>query len=259
MKIFSLILVSLLMGFMKLKEKPVFYIIGDSTVKTGQGNGENDMWGWGSVIDQHFKLSKISIENHAIGGRSSRTFLTDGRWEPILAKMKKGDFLIVQFGHNDDWGINDTIRARGTIMGIGEEIEEIDNLLTGKHEILHSYGWYLRKYVKEAKAKGVDVFICSLVPRNNFNEEGKIKRQEEYYPKWANQVAKQESAPFIDLHELSANKYEALGTSKVKEMYFTPKDNTHTNLAGAKLNAENVMEGIKQIKASNLRKYLNKG
>jgi lysophospholipase L1-like esterase len=237
------------------KPKPTLYLIGDSTVKAGQGKGENDMWGWGSVIGQHFDSTKIHIENHAIGGRSSRTFLTDGRWEPILKKMKRGDFLIIQFGHNDDWAVNDTIRARGTIKGIGMDSVEIDNLITKKHEVVHSFGWYMSKYIKEAQVKGVAVFICSQVPFNKF-ENGKVKRQEEYYPKWARQVAENTQAHFIDLHELSAVFYDKLGFEETKKQYFTPKDNVHTNLAGAKLNADNIALGIKNTKMSKLRKFL---
>ncbi|MCP9770213.1 rhamnogalacturonan acetylesterase [Lacihabitans sp. LS3-19] len=238
-----------------LKPKPTLYLIGDSTVKAGQGKGENDMWGWGSVIGEKFDSTKINIENHAIGGRSSRTFLSEGRWEPILNKMQKGDFLIIQFGHNDDWAINDTIRARGSIKGIGLDSVEIDNLITKKHEVVHSFGWYISKYINEAKAKGVDVFVCSQVPFNKF-EDGKVKRQEEYYPKWARQVAENNKANFIDLHEMSAKVYDTLGYDEVKSKFFTPKDNVHTNRAGAQLNAENVTLGIRNTKKSRLKKYL---
>lgn len=157
------------------KEKPVLYIIGDSTVKTGAGKGENDMWGWGSYLPDHFDTTRIHIENHAIGGRSSRTFLTDGRWDKILPRLKKGDFVIMQFGHNDDWAINDTLRARGTIKGIGEEKEEIDNVITKKHEVVHTFGWYMRKYVTETQQKGATAIICSRVPGNSF-ENGKLIR-----------------------------------------------------------------------------------
>jgi rhamnogalacturonan acetylesterase len=252
------LLVFLILGlFFSPKPKPTLFLIGDSTVKTGQGKGESDMWGWGSVLEAKFDTTKINIENHAIGGRSSRTFLTDGRWEPLLAKFQKGDYLIMQFGHNDDWAINDTLRARGTIKGIGEESVEIDNVITKKHEVVHTFGWYMRKFAIEAQAKGVEVFICSPVPRNNF-EGNKIKRTVEYYPKWAAEVAKQTQSHFIDLHESSAAVYESLGTGKVKELYFTPKDNTHTNLAGAKLNADNVALGIKNTNKTTLKRYLLK-
>ncbi|HEY0039157.1 MAG TPA: SGNH/GDSL hydrolase family protein, partial [Flavisolibacter sp.] len=83
------------------KEKPTFYIIGDSTVRNGSGSGQNQQWGWGSFIAEHFDTTKISIQNHAIGGRSSRTFINEGRWDKIMKDLKKGDYVIMQFGHND--------------------------------------------------------------------------------------------------------------------------------------------------------------
>ncbi len=237
------------------KERPVIYLIGDSTVKTGAGKGENDMWGWGSFLHESFDTTRIRIENHAIGGRSSRTFLTEGRWEKIVPALKKGDYVIMQFGHNDDWALNDTLRARGTIKGIGEEQEEIDNLLTKKHEVVHTFGWYMRKYVTEARQRGAIPVICSPVPRNDFDEKG-VKRRSPYYPLWAEQIAEQEGAFFIDLHERSARVYDALGTREVKKRYFTPKDNVHTNEAGARLNAAKVEEGIRDLRKCNLKKYL---
>lgn len=238
------------------KPKPTLFLIGDSTVKTGAGKGENDMWGWGTILPSFFDTTRLVIDNQAIGGRSSRTFLTEGRWEKLLPQFKKGDFLIIQFGHNDDWPLNDTLRARGTIKGIGEEVEEIDNVITKKHEVVHTFGWYMRKYANEAKAKAVQVIICSPVPRNNFDENGKIKRPMPYYSQWAEQVAQQAEVDFINLHELSAVVYEDLGPVKVKEMYFTPKDNIHTNKAGAMLNAQKVVEGVKSLKKSKLKKYI---
>ena len=73
------------------QQKPVLYIIGDSTVRNGDGSGKNGQWGWGSFIAEYFDTTKISVQNHAIGGRSSRTFITEGRWDRILTPLKKGD------------------------------------------------------------------------------------------------------------------------------------------------------------------------
>lgn len=115
---------------------PTLFIIGDSTVK----NGTKGQRGWGEEIAAHFDPTKIKIANHAIGGRSSRTFLTEGRWETIRTNLKPGDFVLMQFGHNDGGAINDTSRARGTIKGVGEETQEIDNLMTKKHKVVHSFG-----------------------------------------------------------------------------------------------------------------------
>ena len=102
----------------------------------------------------YFDTSKISIRNHAIGGRSSRTFITEGRWDKILNELKKGDYVIMQFGHNDGGPLDDTARARGTIRGIGEESKEIYNPITKKQEVVHTYGWYMRKYIRETKERG---------------------------------------------------------------------------------------------------------
>ena len=82
------------------------------------------------------------MKNRALGGTSSRTFQTKGLWEAVLKDLQKGDFVLMQFGHNDNGPMNDTLRARGTIKGVGEETEEIDNLITKQHEVVHSYGWY---------------------------------------------------------------------------------------------------------------------
>ncbi|SOE21185.1 Lysophospholipase L1 [Spirosomataceae bacterium TFI 002] len=250
------VLILFLSLFFVPKDKSTLFIIGDSTVKAGQGKGGNNMWGWGSLIDQYLDSSKIKVENHAIGGRSSRTFLTEGRWEPLLSQMKKGDFLLIQFGHNDDWALNDTIRARGTIDGIGEESVEINNLITLKHETVYTYGWYLRKYANEAKAKGVEVFICTPIPFNRFDENNLIPREKEFYTNWAKQVAEQSKVNLIDLHEKIARVYDSMGYEKVKELYFTPKDNVHTNYNGAMLNAQMVISGIKESKIKKLRKAI---
>lgn len=235
------------------KQKPVFYIIGDSTVRNGDGNGKNQQWGWGSFIADHFDTTKIGIRNNAIGGRSSRTFITEGRWDKILATLKKGDYVIMQFGHNDAGPLDDTARARGTIKGIGDESKEIYNPIAKKQELVYTYGWYIRKYIRDAKAKGAIAIVCSPIPRNDW-KEGKVMRSSESYAKWANEVAKQEGAYFIDLNEIVAFKYEEIGAEKVKP--FFPVDHTHTNIDGAKLNAELVIKALKEMKPGKLKKYL---
>ncbi len=237
--------------------KPTLYIIGDSTVKNGSGKGQDNMWGWGSFLCEHFDTTRIHIENHAIGGRSSRTFITEGRWDKILTTLKTGDFVLMQFGHNDNSAINDSTRARGTIKGLGEGVEEIDNLLTKKHETVHSYGWYMRRYVDETKAKGAIPIICSPVPRNAW-KDGKIATPEVGQRQWAEAVAKSNGAFYVDLYGLIIPHYEAIGEEKVKTQFFTPKDNTHTNETGAKLNVSSVVEGLKTLKDCPLKQYLKK-
>ncbi|HEY1022470.1 MAG TPA: rhamnogalacturonan acetylesterase [Flavisolibacter sp.] len=235
-------------------ERPTLYIIGDSTVRNGSGTGQNQQWGWGSFIADHFDTTRISIANHAIGGRSSRTFLTEGRWDKILQDLEKGDYVIMQFGHNDGGPLDDTARARGSIRGIGEESKEIFNPIHKKQEVVHSYGWYLRKYIRDAKAKGAIPVVCSPIPRNQW-KEGKVVRSADSYSGWAAQVAKEEGAAFIDLNEIVATRYEALGTDAVKA--FFPVDHTHTNREGAQLNAQIVVDALKASNIGGLKNYTN--
>lgn len=250
----ALLILTIASSFILKKEKPVFYIIGDSTVRNGDGSGKNQQWGWGSFMAGHFDTTKISIRNHAIGGRSSRTFITEGRWDKILAALKKGDYVIMQFGHNDSGPLDDTARARGTIRGIGEESKEVYNPIMKKQEVVHSYGWYMRKYIRETKEKGAIPIVCSPIPRNDW-KDGKVIRSTESYAKWAKEVAEAEGAYFIDLNDIVALKYEEMGSEKVKP--FFPVDHTHTNIDGAKLNAEIVTAALKAIKPGKLTKYFN--
>lgn len=235
------------------KEKPVFYIIGDSTVRNGDGTGKGGLWGWGSFMADYFDTARIRVENDALGGRSSRTFITEGRWDKVLANLKKGDYVIMQFGHNDAGPLDDTARARGTIRGIGTESKEVYNPIMKKQEVVYTYGYYMRKYIQEAKAKGAIAIVCSPIPRNDW-KDGKLARSAETYAGWAKQVAKEEGARFIDLNELIAAKYETMGADAVNP-YF-PGDHTHTNMDGAKLNAQIVANELKRLNPGSVAGYM---
>jgi rhamnogalacturonan acetylesterase len=254
-KLLALVAVLGIVSFTMMQTKPVFYIIGDSTVRNGDGSGRNGQWGWGSFMAEYFDTSKISVQNHAIGGRSSRTFITEGRWEKITANLKKGDYVIMQFGHNDASPLDDTARARGTIPGIGNDSSEIYNPIRKIKETVYSYGWYMRKYVRETKAKGGIPVICSLVPRNGWKED-KVIRSADSYALWAEQIAKEEGAFYINLNELIAAKYDVLGQEEVKKLFHG--DNTHTSLEGAKINAEVVIQQLISQKPGELARYIVK-
>jgi rhamnogalacturonan acetylesterase len=250
----SLLVVTAFSSFILLnKEKPVFYIIGDSTVKNGDGTGKGSLWGWGDFIAGYFDTTKLSVQNHAIGGRSSRTFITEGRWDKVLATLKKGDYVIMQFGHNDSGPLDDTARARGTIKGIGTESKEVYNPIMKKQEVVYSYGYYMRKYIRDTKAKGAIPIVCSPIPRNDW-KDGKVARSNDSYAGWAQQVAKEEGAYFINLNDLVATKYEAMGADAVKP--FFPGDHTHTDINGAKLNAQIVIDQLKKLNPGQLNKYM---
>jgi beta-galactosidase len=235
---------------------PTLFIIGDSTVKNGSGKGDSGLWGWGYPIAAFFDKTKINVQNRALGGRSSRTFQTEGLWDKVLAAMKPGDFVMMQFGHNDGGSLNTGPRPRASLKGNGEETQEVVIETTGKNEVIHTYGWYMRKYIADAKAKGVVPIVLSPIPRNMWTD-GKVNRASKDYGKWATEAAKDGGAFFIDLNEIVAKHYDSEGSDKVAAEYFTEKDHTHTTAAGAKLNAACVIEGLKELKDCPLLKYLS--
>ena len=235
------------------KEKPVLYIIGDSTVRNGDGTGKNQQWGWGSFIAPYFDTTRMGVQNHAIGGRSSRTFITEGRWERITSKLKKGDIVIMQFGHNDGGPLDDTARARGSIRGIGEDSARIYNPIRKMNETVYSFGGYMRRYIRETRAAGAIPIVCSPIPRNDW-KNGKVVRSPQSYAGWAKSVAEAEGVAFIDLNDIIATKYEAMGPEAVKP--FFPVDHTHTDKAGAQLNAEIVMAEMKKLGLKTVKRSL---
>jgi rhamnogalacturonan acetylesterase len=231
---------------------PTLFIVGDSTVKTPT----KDQMGWGDPLVKLFDAAKIKVENHAIGGRSSRTFQTDGRWDKILAQAKPGDFVLIQMGHNDGGPLDDPKRARGSLPGVGDETREIDNPITKKKEVVHTYGWYLRKYLSDAKAKGMTPILCSPVPHcpTKQVEAGAVEKSK--HVAWSEEVAKAEKALFVDLNRIILSKYADLKPADIKSKYFTAADNTHTSPGGAELNAACVAQGIRGLKDCPLGKYL---
>jgi alpha-galactosidase len=233
--------------------KPTLFLIGDSTVRNGSGKGVDSMWGWGSLIDEHFDATKIKVENRAIGGRSSRTFLSEGRWNEVLKEIQPGDFVMMQFGHNDGGGLTGN-RGRGSLKGNGDETQTITNN-AGKVETVHTYGWYLRQYIAGTKEKGATPIVVSQIPRNIWKGD-KVGRESSGYGKFAKEAAQQGGAAFLDLNELVAMRYEQIGAPTVREMFFKPTDHTHTTLAGAKLNAACVAEGVRGLKDTALASYL---
>ncbi|MEB2775431.1 rhamnogalacturonan acetylesterase [Algoriphagus sp. D3-2-R+10] len=237
------------------KDKPTLFLIGDSTVKNGQGDGAGGLWGWGDFIAPYFDKEKIKVQNHALGGTSSRTFQTYGHWEKVLEKLEPGDYLIMQFGHNDSSPLDDEARARGTIKSAGLEAEKIYNPITKRQETVYSYGQYLRQMILTAKAKGVTPIVCSLIPRNNW-KDGKIITAETDYGLWAKQVADDTETAFIDLNQLVANQYNQLGEEYVKAHFFNETDHTHTIEEGAELNAEIVTNSIKTLPGNGLKAFL---
>jgi lysophospholipase L1-like esterase len=222
---------------------PTLFLIGDSTVKNSWDEGADGLWGWGHPIAGYFDLTRINVENQALGGTSSRSYITGGHWERVLKLVHPGDYVMMQFGHNDGG-------PAGSMRGNGDETEQRTN---AKAETVHSYGWYIRKYIADTKAKGATPIVCSLIPRNDWTD-GKVRRGSASYAGWAQEAAHQEGALFIDLNSIIADHYNEIGEAAVKP--FFPKEHTHTGWDGAVLNAQCVVEGIRQLKDCPLRNFL---
>jgi lysophospholipase L1-like esterase len=237
---------------------PTLWIVGASAVRNGHDNGENGQWGWGNPIASLFDRKRINVVNFALGGTSTRTYQSHGLWDRVLGDMKPGDYLLIQFGSNDSSPVNDAKRARGTLPGNGEETQEIDNLLTKKHEVVHTFGWYIRKFITDARAKGA---ACEIVlspdPKNSW-KDGKVVRQPNFQA-WDRAAAAQENALFVDAGELIAERFEAAGQDTVTREYYPEGETEHTDWAGAILNARCIVAGINGLDHCPLAGYLLPG
>jgi lysophospholipase L1-like esterase len=238
---------------------PSLYLIGDSTVRNGRGHGDGGQWGWGDLLAPYFNTNQINVVNRALGGTSSRTYYRD-QWPRVAAMLKPGDFVIMQFGHNDASPINETVvdsraRSRGTIKGVGDASQDITNILTKKFETVRSFGWYEKQMITEARSKGATPMICSLIPRNNWRN-GRAARNKNDYAGWAGEAAEAEHAPFLDINEIIARHYDQLGAEKVNALFIAGAG-PHTSLIGAETNALCVVSALKGLKENPLAKYFS--
>lgn len=238
---------------------PSLFLIGDSTVRNGAGRGDGGQWGWGDFLAPYFDTNRLNVVNRALGGTSSRTFYRD-QWPRVLALLKPGDFVILQFGHNDASPINEAVagpkaRARGTIKGVGDETQAVTNILTKKFEVVHSFGWYEQQIIAEARAKGATPMVCSLIPRNNWRN-GAAARNQHDYAGWAGMVAQSTGAPFLDINEIIARVYDQLGQEKVLPLFIAGAG-PHTSMAGAETNAACVIAALKALPENPVAKYLS--
>jgi lysophospholipase L1-like esterase len=229
---------------------PTFHIVGDSTVRSG-GAGAG-LWGWGERITPFFDTNKINVVNHAIGGRSARTYFTEGRWQKVADAIKPGDFVIVQFGHNDQGRIGDpAMKGRADGKGIGDETVE-DTKPDGTKELVHTFGWYMAKFVTDAKTHGATAIICSPIPHKQRWETG---RDFVNIADWDEQVAKNNGALYFDLTMVITDAYKKEGADKVAT-FFADKG-THTSDLGAQFNAARVIAGLKSLPGDPLERFFS--
>ena len=249
--LFALCAILLFSAFITEKKDVItIFMIGDSTMANKSLKNGNLERGWGQMLPC-FLTEDVAVDNHAMNGRSSLSFINEGRWDAVLAKLKKGDYVFIQFGHNDAGDIN-VGKARAELRGSGDESKVFLMEKTGKYQVIYTFGWYLRKFIMDVQEKGAVPIVLSHTPRNKW-KDGKIERNTESFGKWTREAAEATGAYFIDLNKISADKLEKVGIKKAAAYY--NHDHTHTSLKGAHMNAKSIAEGLKSTDCP-LKEYL---
>jgi rhamnogalacturonan acetylesterase len=237
---------------------PSIFIVGDSTASyhpDRMNEGAAAVQGWGVFLPAFFDPTKVNIVNASRGGRSTRTYMTEGLWTQVLERVKPHDIVLIQLGQNDIFELNDK-NARGTIPGIGPEVQEIDNIVTHRHEVVHTYGWYLRNYVQDVRAKGATPIVLSLTTRDVW-KEGQVEVGVNNYRESAYRIASSEDhTDFVDASEIIAEQYRMLGPEKVAGL-FHAKEPVHINTAGAFLDTRCIVAGLKGLPDAPVTQYLS--
>jgi lysophospholipase L1-like esterase len=188
------------------------YLAGDSTV-TDQTRGE--FRGWGQMLPRFFKPGNVAVSNHAESGEATTSFIGAKRLEKILSTLKKGDYLFIQFGHNDQ----------------------------NQKRPIAAYKDALKRYIAEARKRDAIPVLLTPMQRRNFGPDGKVRNSLGDYPEAVRDVAQAERVMLIDLHAMSKEFYESLGEAKSKSAFV---DNTHTNEYGGYQFARYIAEAVQK-------------
>jgi lysophospholipase L1-like esterase len=238
----------LLVSSMALQAQKVpvtIFLAGDSTMASKLPEKRPET-GWGEMLGQHFKEGTVRIENRAQNGRSTKTFISEGRWQAIIDDISKGDYVFIQFGHND------SSKDKGERYTPPEDFRK--NLVL---------------FVTDVRAKGGTPVLMTPVMRRRFDKQGRFYDSHAEYPGIVREVAAQEKVPFIDMHRKSEAVIVRYGVEGSKKLFLhlAPnenanypngiEDNTHFNPLGAEEMARLAVAGISESKLG-LRKFLKK-
>ena len=212
-------------------------MIGDSTMANKPDPNTNPERGWGQLLNIFFN-ENVTVKNFAVNGRSTKSFIDEARWDAVLKELKPGDYVFIQFGHNDQKN---------------KDPKRYTNPYTG-------YRRNLVKYVNDTRAKGGIPILFSSIVRRNFNEYGVLEDTHGVYPFIVRDVAEKLNVPFVDLQLKSEDLVLSLGLEKSKELYMWiepgkykmypngKQDNTHFTEKGAIEMARLAVEGLKENK-----------
>jgi lysophospholipase L1-like esterase len=216
------------------KKKITVYLIGDSTMSIKQTKAYPET-GWGMPFVYFFD-STVTVDNRAQNGRSTRSFMEEGRWQPVVNNLQEGDYVFVQFGHNDE------VKTKATYT---TEEEFKKNLV---------------KYVTDARSKKAIPVLITPVARRKFTDQGKIEGTHDVYSEIVRTTARENNVALIDLDKKSQELLQSFGVENSKLLFNQLKpgehpnypegkeDNTHFNELGARMMAQLVLVDIRSLK-----------
>ncbi len=233
----------MLLSFTTAQQKITVYIIGDSTAANKSPKAFPET-GWGMELQSFFDEA-ITVDNRALNGRSTKSFINEKRWESILTTLKSGDYVLIEFGHND---------------------EKVENPAVGTS--LHDFKLNLIKYVQETQAKKAYPILMTPIMRRNF-KNGVFADTHLGYPDVVRKLADSLHIPLIDMHRKTEKLIVGLGEKPSVKLFNHvdsghvnyPKgkiDNTHLSPEGAKVVASLVAQGIKETKTGLVKHLLKK-
>ncbi|GAA5020959.1 hypothetical protein GCM10011506_03700 [Marivirga lumbricoides] len=247
MKIFTLFLAMLSLSFKIQKDEVTIFLVADSTVSDKPFNeGGNPEKGWGQIFPLYLKEG-IKVDNHAVNGRSTKSFMDEGRWDKVLQLIKPGDYVIIEFGHNDQ--------------------KSEDPKRYADPEL--AYRANLKKYIADTRAKGAFPILATPIVRRKFDTNGQLVDTHGKYPEVVKAVGEEENVPVLDLHEKSRKLVSTYGEERSKQLFLhiapgdyasLPEgrnDDTHLSPWGAFRICDLVAEEL-EIKVPELAKYLKK-
>lgn len=230
--IFLLVTFLLFSAFKADRPVVTVFMIGDSTMANKDLTGGNPERGWGMVLPRYF-TEEVRIDNHAVNGRSSKSFIDEGRWDKVINRVKKGDYVFIQFGHNDEKPKPDRHTEPGGTFDAN-----------------------LRRFVNETRAKGGIPVLFNSIVRRNFDESGTLVNTHGAYLDSPRNVARELGVTFIDMNRITHELVQGLGPEESKNLFMwvepntvpaMPKgreDNTHLNPHGAKVVAGLAVDAI---------------
>lgn len=223
----------LLLAFTLPPQKITVYLIGDATLSDKARTAYPET-GWGMPF-AHFFDASVRVDNRAMNGRSTRTFIEENRWQPVVDSLREGDYVLIQFGHNDE--VN-------TKKSYTTETEFRQNLA---------------RFVLESRARKAHPVLITPVARRQFDTDGKIVETHAVYAELTRSVARETNTPLIDLDQQSQELLQTFGpeTSKLLFLHLAPGehpnypdgkvDNTHFNELGARKMAQLVLASIDSL------------